>query len=318
MPVDSSIYGKGNSCPVSDNRLAGKVALVAGGTRAAGRAISIALAEAGSTVYVTGRSSRNSGLSGDRPETIEETVDLIAERGGTGIAVRVDHNDEVKVRELISRIEHEQGRLDILVNDLWGGDPFTEWDRPYWEQNIEQGIGMFRNAVMTHVITAAYATPLMLRHPGSLIVEMTDGIGYSYRGNLFYSLVKISTNHLAAAYSVDLKEQKQQNIVSVALTPGFIRSEAVLDSLGVKEENWRDGARKDPHFAASETPFYVARCLVALAADPEVKRYDGECLSSWDLSKVYGIKDVDGRQPDWGKFFSEWHAGKRDIDKWMK
>lgn len=297
-------------------KLKGKIALVAGGTRGAGRAIAVSLAEAGAFVYVTGRSSRKRGLPSQRPETIEETLDLIEAAGGSGAALRVDHNLEEDVRALMKRIDAEQnGRLDILVNDIWGGEARTSW-LPFWEQNVDVGIAVFDNAVMTHVRTATYATPLLMRSEPSLILEITDGVGYHYRGSVYYSLVKICTNHLVQAYSADFKERGITGITSVGLTPGFLRSEEMLSSFGVSESDWRSAVKDHPDFAGSETPYYLGRALVELAIDPEVRRFDGQVLSTWGMSKIYDFADTDGTRPDWERFHNLLKEGKIDPFTW--
>lgn len=288
--------------------LKGKVAVVAGATRGAGRGIACMLGEAGATVYCTGRSSRAtrrqrpSGagpfvLEG-RPETIEETAELVTSYGGVGIPVLTDHTSEEQVRALFARVEAEQGRLDILVNDVWGGDELTEWGTPFWELSLAKGLEMQRRAVHSHIITSRYGAPLMVARRQGLIVEITDGDGVDYRGNLFYDLAKASAIRLALAMAEELRPHQ---VTALAVTPGFLRSEAMLEHFGVTEANWQEGAAKDPHFIASETPFYVGRAVAALAADPEVGRKTGRALSSWDLAEEYGFTDIDGRRPHWGR-----------------
>ncbi|MGG2065646.1 SDR family oxidoreductase [Bacillus sp. S14(2024)] len=283
--------------------LQGKVAVVAGATRGAGRGIAMMLGEAGATVYVTGRSTKGNLSSMGRAETIEETAELVTKQGGKGIAVRVDHTVKEDVAALFAKIEQEQnGQLDILVNDVWGGDPLTEWNVPFWEHNLDNGIQIQTTAVHSHMITSHYGVPLMVKNKKGLVIEITDGVDYEYRGNLYYSLAKISTIHLAQAMAKDLAPY---NITSVAVSPGFLRSEAMLELFGVTEENWQEGAKKDPHFIASETPFFIGRAIAALASDPNVHKKTGKALSSWELAREYGFKDIDGRQPDWGKYFEE-------------
>lgn len=283
--------------------LEGTVALVAGGTRGAGRGIAVMLGEAGATVYVTGRSVRGSLSPMGRPETIEETAEMVTARGGRGIPVRVDHTDEAQVEDLIRRVGAEQdGRLDLLVNDVWGGDPLAEWSKPFWEHDLQAGLQMQRQAVTSHIITARAAAPLMVARRTGLIIEVTDGDDYRYRGSLFYSLAKISAIHLATAMAADLKPH---GVVALALTPGYLRSEAVLENWGVTEANWREGAQRDPHFIASETPYYIGKAVVALASDPNVAAKAGQCLSTWGLSDEYGLVDVDGGRPHWGRHYAE-------------
>ena len=283
--------------------LEGKVAVVAGGTRGAGRGISVELGAAGATVYVTGRSSR-SGLSPiGRPETIEETAAMVEAQGARAIPVRVDHSHPEEVEELFGRVEEEQGgRLDVLVNDIWGGESLTQFDTPFWELSLEDGLAMLRQGIETHIITSHYATPLMVRRKRGLILEITDGVGAGYRGSLFYDLVKASVIRLALAQAVELHQHK---VAALALTPGFLRSEEMLDHFGVSEENWRDAIQKDPHFAASETPSYLGRAVAALAADPNVLELTGEAVSTWELAKEYGFTDRDGSSPDWGSHSRE-------------
>jgi NAD(P)-dependent dehydrogenase (short-subunit alcohol dehydrogenase family) len=277
------------------------VALVAGGTRGAGRAIAEELGSSGATVYVTGRSTRAERSEMNRPETIEETAERVSARGGHGIPVQVDHTDPAQVAGLVRRIIAEQdGRLDLLVNDIWGGDPLTDWDVPFWEHDLRNGMRIQELGLHTHILTSWHAAPLLVGRGGGLIVEMTDAVSPDYRGNLFYDLAKASVIRLALAEAEDLRPR---GVAVVALTPGFLRSEAVLGHLGVTEENWRDGAASDPHFVASETPYFVARAVVALATDPYVFAKTGKALASWDLAKEYGFTDVDGATPDWGTYF---------------
>jgi NAD(P)-dependent dehydrogenase (short-subunit alcohol dehydrogenase family) len=285
-------------------RLRDKVAVVAGGTRGAGRGISVALGAEGATVYVTGRSSRSSGPSPmGRAETIEDTAELVTAAGGTGIAVRMDHSKSDEVAALAKRIADEQGgRLDVLVNDIWGGDDLTQWEVPFWKQSLEDGMALVRQAVDTHLITSWHLVPLMVARGSGLVVEVTDGVDPGYRGSFFYDLSKAGVIRLAVAQAGDLKPF---GVTAVALTPGFLRSEAMLDHFGVTEATWRDGVATDPHFISSETPMYVGRAVAALAADPDVKRFAGQVLSSWGLSEVYGFVDADGTQPHWGRYFAE-------------
>lgn len=287
---------------VHETALRGSVAVVAGATRGAGRAIAVELGAAGATVYVTGRSVRGKPATAGRPETIDETAEMVTARGGIGIAVRVDHTVADEVKALFERVRREQeDRLDVLVNDVWGGDELAVWGKPFWEHSLHNGLLMQDRAVRSHIITSYYGAPLMVARRRGLIVEITDGDDYGYRGNLFYSLVKISNIHLATAMAADLRPH---DVTALAVTPGFLRSEAMLDHFGVTEENWRDGAKKDPHFIASETPYYVGRAVAALACDPRVAEKAGKALTSWDLAREYGFTDVDGRQPHWGEYFA--------------
>ncbi|GIE29647.1 short-chain dehydrogenase [Actinoplanes italicus] len=286
--------------------LTGKVALVAGATRGAGRQIAVQLGAAGATVYATGRSTRATRSDMNRPETIEETAELVTAAGGTGIAVPTDHQDHAQVEALVQRIDTEQGRLDVLVNDVWGGDPLTTWHKPIWEQPLEPGLRLLRQAVDTHIITSHYALKLLIRRPGGLVVEIGDGTtdynAVNYRLSAFYDLAKWSVNRLAFAWSTDLADHGS---TAVALTPGWLRSEMMLEHFGVTEENWRDACAKEPHFAISETPAYVGRAVAALAADDDRARWNGKSVSSGELAQVYGFTDVDGSRPDAWRYLVE-------------
>ncbi|WP_199615736.1 SDR family oxidoreductase [Paenibacillus alkalitolerans] len=286
------------------NSLKGKVAVVAGSTRGAGRAIAVMLGAAGATVYCTGRSVRGNPSDLNRPETIEETAEMVTARGGTGIAVRVDHTVEDEVKALFERVKEEQnGGLDVLVNDIWGGEKLTQWDTPFWEHSLSNGLLMQQRAVHSHMITSYYGSPLMVARKEGLIIEVTDGIDYRYRGNLYYSLAKISVIHLAASMAEELKPH---NVTALAVTPGFLRSEEMLDYFGVKADNWQDavhsGLPHAEHFIESETPYFLGQGVAALAADPSVSSKGGKVLASWHLSDEYGFSDVDGRKPHWGKY----------------
>ena len=283
--------------------LNGKVALVAGATRGAGRGIALELGRAGLTVYVTGRSSRATGRSPmDRPETIEETAELIQAAGGRAVAVRVDHAEPEQVAALMARIQAEAGRLDVLVNGVWGGDPLAHWGAAFWAQPLADGLRLLRQGVETHLITSYHAAPLLIARPGSLIVEVTDGAGPAYRDNFFYDMAKAAVIRAALGQAAELKPHGG---TAVALTPGFLRSEAMLDHFGVTAETWREGALKDPHFAQSETPTFIGRAVAALAADPDVARWSGQTLSTWALARTYGFVDADGTRPDWGAYARE-------------
>jgi NAD(P)-dependent dehydrogenase (short-subunit alcohol dehydrogenase family) len=247
----------------------------------------------------------------DRPETIEETAELVNEAGGVGIAVQVDHTEPGQVKELISRIESEQGRLDILVNDIWGATKM-EWNKPVWECDLGYGLRTLQLGVFTHAITSHYALPLMIRNPGGLVVEITDGTkeynDKNYRVSFFYDLAKASNLRMAFSLAHELKPHK---CTAVALSPGWLRSEAMLDAYGVTEENWRDACEKQPHFAITETTRYVGRAVAALASDPHVDRWNGQSLSSGQLAGEYGFTDVDGSQPDaWRYIVEVQDAGK--------
>ena len=280
--------------------LLNQVAVVAGATRGAGRGIARMLGAAGATVYCTGRSVRGRPATAGRPETIEETAELVTAAGGRGIAVRTDHTVEAEVERLFARVREQQGRLDILVNDVWGGDPLTEWGTPFWELSTAQGLELLERAVHSHLVTSRHGVPLMVERNAGLVVEVTDGDTLGYRGNLFYDLAKNAVIRLAYAMAADLHAH---GVTALALTPGLMRSEAVLDHCGVTEASWRDAIADDPYFAESETPCYVGRAVAALAADPDVGAKSGGLFSSWGLAKEYGFTDVDGRRPDWGTFF---------------
>ena len=283
-----------------DLPLQGQVAVVAGATRGAGRGIARMLGAAGATVYCTGRSVQGRPATPGRPETLEETAELVEAEGGRGIAVRADHTVESEVEQLFARISAETGRLDILVNDIWGGDALTEWGTPFWELSMVKGMELLERAVHTHIITGRHGVPLMVERDAGLIVEVTDGDTFGYRGNLIYDLAKNAVVRLAYAMASDLRAH---NVTALAVTPGFLRSEAVLDHFGVTEANWREAIEKDEYFAESETPCFVGRAIAALAADPDVAKRSGGLYSSWELAKEYGFTDVDGRRPDWGSFF---------------
>ena len=292
--------------------LKGKVALVAGATRGAGRGIAVQLGAAGATVYVTGRTTRAQRSEYDRAETIEDTADLVTEAGGQGIAVPTDHLDPAQVRTLVDRIADEQSRLDVLVNDIWGGENLFAWDRPLWEHDLDDGLRLLRLAVETHAITSHHALPLLLRHPGGLVVEVTDGTAEynrdTYRVSFFYDLAKASVLRMAFALAHELGPR---GATAVALTPGWLRSEIMLDQFGVREDNWRDALERVPHFAISETPHYVGRAVAALAADPGVARWNGASLSSGSLAQEYGFTDLDGSRPDaWRYIVEVQDAGK--------
>ena len=289
-------------CQCSD-----KVALVAGATRGAGRGTAVALGEAGATVYCTGRSTREQRSEYDRPETIEETAELVDAAGGTAIAVAVDHLDPAQVEALVRRIDAEQGHLDVLVNDIWGGEKLAEWNTPLWEHDLAGGLRMLRLAIDTHLITSHFALPLLIREPGGLVVEMTDGTqeynAANYRLSAFYDLAKTSVLRLAFAQG---RELEPHGCTAVALTPGWLRSEMMLDIYGVTEETWREATVGNPHFMAiSESPRFVGRAVAALAADPELATRNGGSFSSGGLAREYGFTDVDGSQPDCWRYMVE-------------
>lgn len=287
--------------------LEGKVALVAGATRGAGRGIAVELGAAGATVYVTGRTTRERQSEYRRSsETIEETAELVTAAGGKGIAVPTDHLVSAEVKALVDRIRAEQGRLDILVNDVWGGELLFEWDKPVWEHDLENGLRLLRLGIDTHLITAHHALPLLIEKPGGLLVEVTDGTAeYNadhYRLSPFYDLAKVAVNRMAWAHAKDLEKH---GATAISITPGWLRSEMMLEHFGVKEENWQDATKNVPHFVISETPRFVGRAVAALAADSDRARFNGQSLSSGGLAKVYGFTDLDGSQPDAWRYIVE-------------
>ncbi|MGW2584208.1 SDR family oxidoreductase [Streptomyces virginiae] len=301
--------------PETQRTLEGKVALVAGATRGAGRGIAVQLGARGATVYVSGRSTRGRRSEYDRPETIEETAELVTAAGGRGIPVVADHLVPAQVEALVGRIDAEQGRLDVLVNDIWGGEVLFEWESTVWEHDLDKGLRLLRLAVETHAVTSHFAVPLLLREPGGLVVEMTDGTAEynatNYRVSFFYDIAKSSVLRMAFALGHELGPR---GATAVALTPGWLRSEMMLDHFGVTEANWRDALTGVPHFGISETPSYVGRAVAALAADPEVARWNGASLSSGQLAQVYGFTDLDGSRPDCWRYMVEVQDPDRPAD----
>jgi NAD(P)-dependent dehydrogenase (short-subunit alcohol dehydrogenase family) len=287
-------------------KLEGTVALVTGATRGAGRGIAVSLGEAGATVYCTGRSTRAARSEYDRPETIEETAELVTAAGGEGIALPTDHLEPAQVEALVRRIDKEQGRLDVLVNDVWGGEKLFEWDTPVWEHDLANGLRLLDLAIKTHLIASHHALPLLIRNPGGLVIEMTDGTAeynaVNYRINAFYDLAKTAVIRLAFAQSKDLEPY---GATALALTPGWLRSEMMLEAFGVTEANWRDATERIPHFGISETPRYVGRAVAALAADADRARHNGASLSSGALAREYGFTDLDGSRPDAWRYMVE-------------
>jgi NAD(P)-dependent dehydrogenase (short-subunit alcohol dehydrogenase family) len=285
--------------------LHGRIALVAGATRGAGRGIAVQLGAAGATVYCTGRSTRAARSEMDRPETIEETAALVDAAGGRGIAVAVDHLQPEAVRELVQCIEREQGALHILVNDIFGATKI-EWAKTVWESDLAYGLRSLRLAIDTHAITSHFAIPLMLKSPGGLVIEINDGTdAYNarhYRNSFFYDLAKAAVGRMAFALAHELKPH---GATAVQLTPGWLRSEAMLEVFRVTEANWRDALAIQPHFAISETPAFVGRAVVSLAADADRARWHGQSLSSGQLAQVYGFTDLDGSRPDAWRYMDE-------------
>ena len=298
--------------------LKGRVALVAGATRGVGRGTALALGEAGAIVYCTGRSTKANRLPRNRskktspfdysrrPETVQETAQMVTARGGKGVAVILDHTDTEQVEKLVGRIRKEQGQLHIVVNDISEIIP-QDLGKTFWQLNLENGFANLRNALHTHIVTNHHAAPLLIEtakksgHTG-LIVGIGDGNFYTYRGHLFYDLVKTSVIRMAFGMA---RELRRKNVAAVALTPGFLRSEAMLEHFGVTEANWREAVKKDAHYASSETPLYAGRATAALAADPHLMKKSGRVFSSWGLSDEYEFCDADGRRPHWGRYFAE-------------
>jgi NAD(P)-dependent dehydrogenase (short-subunit alcohol dehydrogenase family) len=294
--------------------LDGQVALVTGATRGAGRGMAVELGAAGATVYVTGRTTRESRSPVDRAETIEDTARLVTEAGGRGIAVRCDHMVPADVAALVRRIEDEQdGRLDVLVDDTWGGDQWIEW-KPIWEHDLEKGLRALRNGLETHLITLHTVLPLLVRRGRGLVIEVTDGddmFNERYRGSMFFDMIKVAITRLGRMLKDELEPH---GVTSLSLTPGFLRSEEMLEIFGVTEENWRDGITKDRWFAISETPRYIGRAVAALAADPEISRWSGRALSAGVLAKHYGFTDLDGSQPEASRYLADAYFGdKKDA-----
>src|SRR5919197_1416749 len=280
-----------------------KVALVAGATRGAGRGIARALGEAGATVYCTGRSVRGRPSAYRRPETIDETAAMITEAGGTAIPVRVDHTIESDVKALFTRIDRKHKRLDVLVNSIAGEDPMMKQWCNFWQADLKNADAIFRQALSSHIITAKYAAPIMMRGRRGLIVEVTENDLLAAGGNPMSQAVKVALKVLAVNMAAELKAH---GVAAVAITPGFLRSESMLQRFGVTEANWRDAGKKDPNFLESESPLYVGRAVAALAGDPQVLEQTGRLLSSWELARRYGFTDYDGRRPDWGNVTIDW------------
>lgn len=280
--------------------LAGQVALVAGATRGAGRGIARALGEAGAFVYCTGRSAVGYPKGMDRPETIDETVALIEQAGGRAVAVRTDHTWEDEVARLAARVRNERGRLDVLVNSIWGADPMLDWAQRFWEIDLANLRAYLDQTLTSHLITNRHLAPLMVEANRGLIVEVIDGHFDGYRGHILYDLAKSSLARLAYGMAMELV---RTGVTALCVSPGFLRSEAVLGHFGVKEDNWRDAIAKDPYFTESETPALVGRAVATLAADPDVHRKAGLTHFASDLAREYGFTDVDGRVPDFPRLF---------------
>ena len=296
------------------------MAVVAGATRGAGRGIAAALGEAGATVYCTGRSSRTGALHSDygRAETIEETAELVTDLGGTGIAVAVDHLESDQVARLAEQVRSDHGHIDVLVNDIWGGEQLkggpSDWNTPIWQHDLGKGLRMLRLAIDTHLVTSHHLLPLLVDRPGGLLVEVTDGtVAYNdsrYRISVYYDLAKVAVNRLAFSQGHELASH---GATAVAITPGFLRSEMMLENFGVSEENWRDALRSGPvSFAVSESPRYVGRAVAALAADPDRVRWNQQSVDSGKLALEYGFTDIDGSQPDVWRYIAD--TAESDLD----
>jgi NAD(P)-dependent dehydrogenase (short-subunit alcohol dehydrogenase family) len=283
--------------PESARPLTGHVAVVAGATRGAGRGIARALGEAGAIVYCTGRSVRGNLSPYGRPETIDETAAIIKEEGGTAIAVRVDHTVESEVESLFARIDREHGRLDVLVNSIAGEEPMMAQWNSFWKTNLKDGEAILRQALLSHIITAKHAAPLMIRRRRGLIVEVTENDILMAGGNPLSQSVKLALKGLALNMAAELKPH---GVAAIAITPGFLRSEAMLEGFGVSEANWRDAGKQDKNFLESESPLFVGRAVAALAQDGRVLERSGQLYGSWELGREYGFTDADGRRPDWG------------------
>jgi NAD(P)-dependent dehydrogenase (short-subunit alcohol dehydrogenase family) len=300
--------------------LRGRIAVVAGATRGAGRGIAAALGESGATVYCSGRSSRGRTLQSDydRPETIEETAELVTSLGGEGIPVIADHLDPDQVRRLSEQIRDAYGRIDILVNDIWGAEQLkggpADWNKPIWELDLQKGLRILRLAIDTHLITSYYLLPLLIKQPGGLLIEVTDGtMDYNathYRLSVFYDLAKVSVNRLAFSQGHELATHQA---TAVAITPGWLRSEMMLEAYNVSEENWRTAAAP-PGFMVSESPRYVGRAVVALAADPQRARWNQRSVTSGRLAAEYGFTDIDGSRPDVWRYESDVEQGNQDVN----
>lgn len=252
----------------------------------------------------------------DRPETIEETAALVDRAGGRGISMRVDHLVHDEVRALIARIEKEQGALHILVNDIWGvSGRSMEWNKTVWESSLENGLRTLRLGVETHAVTSHFALPLLIKKRGGLVIEMTDGTdaynATNYRVSFFYDLAKAAVSRMTFALAHELAPH---GATALSVTPGWLRSEAMLDAYGVTEANWLDATKRTPHFAISESPAFVGRAVAALAHDPEVARYNGKSLSSGELAKIYGFTDVDGSRPDCWRYLVEVQDAGKPAD----
>jgi len=278
-------------------QLKARIAVVAGATRGAGRGIARGLGEAGATVYCTGRSVRGNPSPYGRPETIDETAEMIQAAGGDATAVRVDHTVESEVEQFFARIDREHQRVDILVNSIAGEEPMMRQFVSFWKTNLKDGEAVFRQALLSHIITAKHAASIMIRQRSGLIVAVTESDIRMAGGNPLTRSVKLALKGLARSMAAELKPHR---VAAVAITPGFLRSESMLEGFGVTEVNWRDHGKKDKNFLESESPLFVGRAVAAFAADDRMLERTGQLFSSWELGREYGFTDADGRRPDWG------------------
>jgi NAD(P)-dependent dehydrogenase (short-subunit alcohol dehydrogenase family) len=291
------------SMAIPTKPLTGHIALVAGATRGAGRGIARALGEAGATVYCTGRSVKGRPSAYKRPETINETAKLINDAGGTAVAVRVDHTIEAEVKALFARVHRKHRRLDIVVDGVAGEEPMMGQYGNFWQVDLKKADAVFRQALTSHIITAKHAAPFMIRHRRGLIVEVTENDLLTGGGNPMAQSVKVALRVFALTMAAELREH---GVAALAITPGFLRSETMLEAHGVTEANWRDAGKKDPNFLESESPLFVGRAVAALAGDPDILKQTGQLFSSWEVARRYGFTDYDGRQPDWGRLAIDW------------
>jgi NAD(P)-dependent dehydrogenase (short-subunit alcohol dehydrogenase family) len=278
--------------------LRGRVALVAGATRGAGRGIARALAEGGATVYCTGRSVSGKPSPYRRPETIHETAAMITASAGKAIAVRVDHTKEAEVKALFRRIIRAHRRVDIVIDSVAGDDPLMGSYGLLWQADVNAADAIFRQGLTSRIITAKHAALAMMPAKRGLIVEVTEGDMIGGGGNPMSQAVKMAQKVLPLLWAAELAPH---GITVMAVTPGFLRSESMLQYFGVTEANWPDAGKKDANFLQSESPLFVGRAIAAVAADPQVKARTGMLFGSWELGRDYGVADYDGRRPDWGR-----------------
>jgi NAD(P)-dependent dehydrogenase (short-subunit alcohol dehydrogenase family) len=295
--------------------LAGQVAVVAGATRGAGRGIARALGEAGAMVYCTGRSVRGNPSPYKRPETIDETAELINQAGGTAVAVRVDHTVESEVEALFARVKREHDRLDVVADCVAGEDPLLAQWASFWKVKLEKADAGLRQALVSHLITAKHAALTMMPAKRGLIVEVTEGDQFGAGGNPMTQVVKLALKAMALNMAAELKPH---GVTAVAIVPGFLRSETMLENFKVTEANWRDGGKKDPNFLESETPMYVGRAVAALAGAPDLASRTGQLLTSWEFAREFQFTDVDGRRPDWGRFNIDWSGHPAWLLDWFR